>query len=122
MSFYFCFIDGTAYILHLMYVLCRPVMSMCVVNILPEVGVEACAKTDYHEGTYDVKPAPAFTDRLLEVGSEGDGLYLCLTWSRSEAAHYYHKYNKEHEQPALENEPVGLPEPCSGIPESTIHC
>ena len=121
MSLYFCFIDGTAYILHLMYY-AVPSMSMCVVNKLPEVGVEACAKADYNEGTYDVKPAPALTYRLLEIGSEGDGLYLCLTWSRSEAAHHNHKYYQEHEQPALEHDPVGLPEPCSGIPESTIHC
>ena len=30
--------------------------------------------------------------------------------------------DEEYEQPALEYEPVGLPEPCGVIPECTIHC
>ena len=52
---------------------------------------------------------------------EGDGLHLSLRGSRSEEAHYHHQQNDEHQQPTLEHQPVGLPEPCGGIPEGTVH-
>ena len=75
---------------------------------LPEVCVECCAETYYNESAYDIPYIPTVTDRLLEVGSEGDCLYLFLAWSWCEAAYYYHEDNEEDEQPALEYEPVGL--------------
>ena len=78
---------------------------------LPEVCIESCAETYYDEGTYDVEPIPTITDGLLEVLGEGDCLYLFLAWSWGEAANHYHEDEEEHEQPALEHEPVGLPEP-----------
>ena len=53
---------------------------------LPEVCVECCAETYYNEGAYDIPYIPTVTDRLLEVGSEGDSLYLFLAWSWCEAA------------------------------------
>ena len=90
-------------------------------KLLPEVCVEGCAKSDNEESTYDIKPSPTLTDRLLEVGCKGDSLHLFLARSGSETAHYHHEYQKEHEQPALKYQPVGLPEPCCGISESSVH-
>lgn len=78
---------------------------------LPEVCVECSAKANYDKCAYYIEPIPTITDRLLEVLGEGDGLYLLLAWGRGEATYHYHEDEEEHEQPALEYEPVGLPEP-----------
>jgi len=55
---------------------------LCVVFIechcLPEVSIETSTEADDQEGAYDIPDTPAFTDALLEVGREGDGIDLSL--------------------------------------------
>ena len=83
---------------------------------LPEVSIEASTAEYDTEGGHDVPDAPALADLLAVVASEGDGLHLSLRRSRCEERHNHHQQYDEDEQPALEDEPVGLPEPGGGIP------
>ena len=85
--------------------------------VLPEVPVEASAETHDNKSADDVEGTPALPDRLLEVGGEGDGIYLFLAGSRREQGNSIDEHKQEYKQPALEDEPVGLPEPSGIIPE-----
>ena len=88
---------------------------------LPEVSVEASAEAHDEEGAEDIPYAPALADALFELGGEGDGIDLGLSGRGCEEADAYHQDDDEHQQPALEDEPVCLPEPSRVLPEGTFH-
>ena len=84
---------------------------MSYLIFLPEVCIEAADEADNDQGADDIPYTPAFANALLELRCEGDSIHLFLRRSRREATDNNHQDDNEYEEPALEDEPVGLPEP-----------